>query len=135
MGDFYTEYELFLKLAEAFDRAYEFWITGTFAVIVACYLGKHLLDKTFAIALASLYTLFSANIFIRLYMGRESIGKVRNEIQRFDEFERFFVQSHIVQISFLFLVLTILLGFIGTLFFIWHSYKAIDDNPEATDDD
>ena len=88
MGDFYTEYELFLKLAEAFDRAYEFWITGTFAVIVACYLGKHLLDKTFAIALASLYTLFSANIFIRLYMGRESIGKVRNEIQRFEEFER-----------------------------------------------
>ena len=68
-------------------------------------------------------------------MGRESIGRVRDEIRRFDEFERFFVQSDIVQISFLFLVLTILLGFIGTLFFIWHSYKATDETPEAADGD
>ena len=135
MGDFYTEYELFLKLAETFDRAYEFWITGTFAVIVACYLGKYLLDKTFAIALASLYTLFSANIFIRMYMGSESIGKVRNEIQRFDEFERYFMQSDIVQLSFLFLVLTVVLGFVGTLFFIWHSYKATEDTTETADDE
>ena len=76
-----------------------------------------------------------ANIFIRMYMGSESIGKVRNEIQRFDEFERYFMQSDIVQLSFLFLVLTVVLGFVGTLFFIWHSYKATEDTPETADDE
>ena len=38
-----TEYELvqsWFSGIEAYDSGFEFWLTGTFAVIVACHLGQ-----------------------------------------------------------------------------------------------
>ena len=67
-----TEYELVQSLfsgIETFDSGFEFWLTGTFAVIVACHLGQDITFETWLVSgnvvLASIT--FTAGFFGTLF--------------------------------------------------------------------
>ena len=50
--------ELFYMAMETQDRFFEFWISATFAVIIACHLGSRTLTPGFSAILALMYTAF-----------------------------------------------------------------------------
>ena len=112
-----TEYELvqsWFSGIEAYDSGFEFWLTGTFAVIVACHLGQDILDKWYTLFLAILYTIFSINMLFRSMLASELILRYREQLPQFGvTSEAWLVSGNLVLAS-----ITFTVGFFGTLFFI-----------------
>jgi hypothetical protein len=112
-----TEYELVQSLfsgIEAYDSGFEFWLTGTFAVIVACHLGQDILDRWYMLFLAALYTMFSLNMLFRSMLASELILRYREQLPQFGvTSEAWLVSGNVVLAS-----ITFTVGFFGTLFFI-----------------
>ena len=117
-----TEYELVQSLfsgIETFDSGFEFWLTGTFAVIVACHLGQDILDKWYTLLLAALYTMFSFNMMFRTMLASEIIARYREQLPQFGiTFETWLVSGNVVLAS-----ITFTAGFFGTLFFVLRTLR------------
>ena len=112
-----TEYELVQSLfsgIETYDSGFEFWLTGTFAVIVACHLGQDILDKWYALFLATLYTMFSLNMLFRSMLAGELIVRYREQLQQLSITSETWLSSGNVVLA----SITFIVGFFGTLFFI-----------------
>jgi hypothetical protein len=105
---------------ESADRLWEFWITGTFAIIVASHLGSEKISQKYAIAMASIYTLFTISLVVRMIItvdGLREYGKKMGSITgEYWSTEMFWSMgiSHALLFAF---------GFLGTLFFVWQSYR------------
>ena len=68
--------ELFYMAMETQDRFFEFWISATFAVIIACHLGSRTLTQGFSAMLALMYTAFSVNMISRWLTGSRSRDQI-----------------------------------------------------------
>ena len=117
-----TEYELVQSLfsgIETYDSGFEFWLTGTFAVIVACHLGQDILDKWYTLFIASLYTIFSLNMLLRTILASELILRYREQLPQFGITSDTWLVSGNVMMA----TITFIVGFFGTLFFVFRTLR------------
>lgn len=117
-----TEYELVQSLLsgiEAYDSGFEFWLTGTFAVIVACHLGQDILDRWYTLFLAALYTMFSFNMLFRSMLASELILRYRGQLPQVGITSELWLVSGNVLLA----TATFIVGFLGTVFFILRTLR------------
>jgi hypothetical protein len=74
--------ELVLLQREAFDTQFQFWITATFAVIVASFAAGRRLSAKYRWVVALLYMLTTFMIFARWVHDAREMGLLLSEIQQ-----------------------------------------------------
>ena len=112
--------ELFYMAMETQDRFFEFWISATFAVIIACHLGSRTLTPGFSAILALMYTAFSVNMISRWLLAQGAVTRYRSEMFAFLEADN---RAQLIDLSRLLTLGTLVLGTTITLFFIWFTLK------------
>ena len=97
---------------ERIDSLFQFWLSATFAAIVASHLAGEKLTKTYAGMLTSIYLLFTFSVVVRINIWGASIeGYLQGAL--------FAPPSILMTVS---VSATLYLGTLATVFFIWHSY-------------
>ena len=119
--------ELFYIAMETQDRFFEFWITATFAVIIACHLGSKTLTKGFSAMISLLYLAFSANMIARWYLAGGAVGGFRDSIidgmTQLGGFMNPESQEILIDISRISSRGTLFIGTAVTIFFVWYTYN------------
>ena len=102
------------------ESVFEFWLSATFAAIVASHLAGEKLTKVYAGMLTSLYLIFTFSVIVRsltwvgaLERYTELLVTMRGGLGESTPFS-------LVNVS---IWATMILGTLATVFFIWHSYK------------
>jgi len=102
------------------ESVFEFWLSATFAAIVASHLAGEKLTKVYAGILTSLYLIFTFSVIVRsltwvgaLERYTELLSTMRGNLGESTPFS-------LVNVS---IWATMILGTLATVFFIWHSYK------------
>ena len=112
-------YEIFYAQLDLMDRTYEFWLSATFAVVVASHFMAGSLSRRLAAFIALVYSLFSFAVALRWMSATRRFGVVRQQLISSGEVHDL-ESGTIVGIL---LALTFAAGFVGTLAFIWSSYQ------------
>ena len=112
--------ELFYVAMETQDRFFEFWISATFAVIIACHLGSRTLTQGFSAMVAVMYTAFSVNMISRWLMAQGAVTRYRSEMFALLETDN---RAQFIDLSRLLTLSTLVFGTIITLFFVWFTLK------------
>ena len=112
--------ELFYMAMETQDRFFEFWISATFAVIIACHLGSRTLTQGFSAMVAVMYTAFSVNMISRWLMAQGAVTRYRSEMFALLETDN---RAQLIDLSRLLTLSTLVFGTIITLFFVWFTLK------------
>ena len=119
--------ELFYIAMETQDRFFEFWITATFAVVIACHLGSKTLTKGFSAMISLLYLAFSANMIARWYLAGGAVGGFRDAMidgmTQLDGFMNPESQEIFMYISRISSRGTLFIGTAVTIFFVWYTYN------------
>ena len=119
--------ELFYIAMETQDRFFEFWITATFAVIIACHLGSKTLTKGFSAMISLLYLAFSANMIARWYLAGGAVGGFRDSMidgmTQLGGFMNPESQEILIDISRVSSRGTLFIGTAVTIFFVWYTYN------------
>ena len=76
--------ELILLQREAFDTQFQFWITTSFAVIVASFVTGSRLGPRYRLAIAALYALTTFMIFARWGHDAREMVLLISEVQKRD---------------------------------------------------
>ena len=121
--------ELFYMAMETQDRFFEFWISATFAVIIACHLGSRTLTRGYSAIMAMMYTAFSVNMISRWLLAQGAVTRYRAEMLTILEAD---TGSRLVDLSRFLTFGTLIFGTICTLFFIWFTVKVREDGRAAT---
>tara|TARA_B100000519_G_scaffold125942_1_gene108673 strand:- start:29 stop:424 length:396 start_codon:yes stop_codon:yes gene_type:complete len=112
--------ELFYVAMETQDRFFEFWISATFAVIIACHLGSRTLTQGFSAMVAVMYTAFSVNMISRWLLAQGAVTRYRSEMFALLETDN---RAQFIDLSRLLTLSTLVFGTIITLFFVWFTLK------------
>ena len=119
--------ELFYIAMETQDRFFEFWITATFAVVIACHLGSKTLTKGFSTMISLLYLAFSANMIARWYLAGGAVGGFRDAMISDMVHPGGFMspesQEILMYISRIGARGTLFIGTALTIFFVWYTYN------------
>ena len=107
--------ELFYIAMGTQDRFFEFWISATFAVIIACHLGSRTLTQGYSAMVAVMYAAFSVNMVSRWLLAQGAVTRYRGEMLTLLEANN---RSQLVDLSRLLTLGTLTVGTIITLFFI-----------------
>jgi len=118
----YESVELFYLTLSTQDRFFDFWISATFAVIIACHLGSRTLTKGFSILMAVMYTVFSVNMLSRWLLAQGAVFRYLSEMIALAGAEveggyELFGFSRSLTFG------TLVVGTIITLFFIWVTFN------------
>ena len=109
----------------ALDRLFEFWLTATFAVIVASHLGSRVINSKFAVLIGALYLFFNGLVLFRMIATVKGITFWQEVIRTFvtaKEFEQLFVQTLTLPTKIAYFTI-FSVGIIGTLSFIRYAYR------------
>ena len=112
--------ELFYMAMETQDRFFEFWISATFAVIIACHLGSRTLTQGYNAMVAVMYTAFSVNMVSRWLLAQGAVTQYRGQMFTILEADS---RAQLVDLSRFLTFGTLVVGTIITLFFIWFTFK------------
>ena len=112
--------ELFYMAMETQDRFFEFWISATFAVIIACHLGSRTLTQGYSAMVAVMYTAFSINMVSRWLLAQGAVTQYRGQMFTILEADS---RAQLVDLSRFLTFGTLVVGTIITLFFIWFTFK------------
>ena len=112
--------ELFYMAMETQDRFFEFWISATFAVIIACHLGSRTLSQGYSAMVAVMYTAFSINMVSRWLLAQGAVTQYRGQMLTILEADS---HAQLVDLSRFLTFGTLVVGTIITLFFIWFTFK------------
>ena len=121
--------ELFYMAMETQDRFFEFWISATFAVIIACHLGSRTLTRGYSAIMAMMYTAFSVNMISRWLLAQGAVTRYRAEMLTILEAD---TGSRLVDLARFLTFGTLIFGTICTLFFIWVTVRGRKDGRAAT---
>jgi len=102
------------------ESVFEFWLSATFAAIVASHLAGEKLTKIYAGMLTSIYLIFTFSVVVRSMAWNDALERYSKMLRtlRGDLIESPTFDLVNVSIS-----ATIILGTLATVFFVWHSYK------------
>ena len=112
--------ELFYMAMETQDRFFEFWISATFAVIIACHLGSRTLTQGYSAMVAVMYTAFSINMVSRWLLAQGAVTQYRGRMLTILEADS---RAQLVDLARFLTLGTLVVGTIITLFFIWFTFK------------
>ena len=101
------------------ESVFEFWLSATFAAIVASHLAGEKLTKIYAGMLTSIYLIFTFSVVIRSMAWNDALERYSKMLRtlRGDLIESPTFDLVNVSIS-----ATIILGTLVTVIFIWHAY-------------
>ena len=112
--------ELFYIVLETQDRFFEFWITATFAVIIACHLGSNILTRSFSVMISFMYVAFSINMIGRWFLAAGAVSRYRNDMASQSGIQ---LNEQLIDLSRMLSTTTLLVGTTVTIFFVWYTYK------------
>ena len=116
----YEATELFYIVLETQDRFFEFWITATFAVIIACHLGSSILTRSFSVMISFMYVAFSINMIGRWFLAAGAVSRYRNDMASQSGIQ---LNEQLIDLSRMLSTTTLLVGTTVTIFFVWYTYK------------
>lgn len=116
----YEATELFYIVLETQDRFFEFWITVTFAVIIACHLGSSILTRSFSVMISFMYLAFSINLIGRWFFVAEAVSRYRNDMASQSGIQ---LNEQLIDLSRMLSMTTLIVGTVITIFFVWYTYK------------
>ena len=103
------------------ESVFQFWLSATFAAIVASHLAGEKLTKLYAVVLTSIYLVFTFSVAVRITAWRSSLEQY---LLRASEIRGDAGGSAVFDLINISLWGTIILGTIATIIFIWHSYRS-----------
>ncbi len=105
-------YDVFYAALEVLDRLFEFWLTGSFALLIATYFIGEKMNRTMYWLICIGYCLFSAGLAIRYIASTAKLVDMRTQLEAagetllFSNFSGFTV------------IITFMFGSIGTLVYL-----------------
>ncbi|MGR8946682.1 MAG: hypothetical protein ACU84Q_01455 [Gammaproteobacteria bacterium] len=112
-------YQTFYAILETVDRILEFWISASFAIVVAIFLGAERLNKTMFFLISIAYSLVTANMFVRTWINASKFVEIRTLL--IDKGEIF--DASLSTLAWLLQLGVMTFGTFGTLFFVWYMYR------------
>ena len=120
----YESVQLFYLTLSTQDRFFDFWISATFAVIIASHLGSRTLTKGFSILMAVMYTAFSVNMLSRWLLAQGAVFRYLSEMIALAGAEAEVAGGYeLFGLSRSLTFGTLVVGTIITLFFIWVTFN------------
>ena len=101
------------------ESVFQFWLSATFAAIVASHLANDRLTKAYAGMLTGLYLVFTFSVVVRMMAFRETLQRYFLQVA---EIRGDSLSSSVVDLVNGSIWATVILGTIATVVFIWHSY-------------
>ncbi|MDA9919893.1 hypothetical protein N9D87_00330 [bacterium] len=101
------------------ESVFQFWLSATFAAIVASHLAGDKLTKVYAGMLSSLYLVFTFSVIVRMIAWRDTLQGYFAALSAIRGEQGGAGMMSLVNNS---IWATVLLGTIATVVFIWHSY-------------
>jgi len=112
-------YTLLYTVIENADRVFEFWMSASFAVIIATFVGSNHLDFKIRSAISFLYLIFATTSTNRLVVASSKIEELRESlIQQGETFSS--LSTTTVEITFPLLIVS---GIAATMYSIWREDK------------
>lgn len=112
-------YEVYFSALAVMDQILEFWLTASFAVVVASHFMSSNMGRRLALFLSSVYLLFSAVVAARYIIVASKMIEIRDQLIAADG--SYF--SGLTQFVGIALAALFLLGCSGVLWFVWSTHK------------
>ena len=103
------------------ESVFQFWLSATFAAIVASHLAGEKLTKLYAGVLTSIYLVFTFSVAVRVIAWRGTLEQYLLQLSELRGDARSSAVFDLIDIS---LWVTVSLGTVATVIFIWHSYRS-----------
>ena len=113
------------------ESVFQFWLSATFAAIVASHLASHWLTKAYASMLTGLYLVFTFSVVVRMAAFRETLERYLLQVA---EMRGDSLGSSVVGLVNTSIWATVILGTLATVIFIWHSYLTTGNGQVSIDD-
>ena len=113
------------------ESVFQFWLSATFAAIVASHLASDRLTKAYAIMLTGLYLVFTFSVVVRMMAFRETLERYLSQVA---EIRADSLGSSVVGLVNASIWATVILGTLATVVFIWHSYLTAGNGQASVDD-
>ena len=113
-----TLYQASYAALEATDRAIEFWLSASFAIVVATFLASDRLNRTMYIFITVGYLLASGNMLARYWIHASRYMQWRDMLISLGEPYNTSLSVVVVGTQFAIFIV----GTCGTLYFVWHTY-------------
>ncbi len=113
-------YETLYAVLEASDRIFEFWITASFAVVIATFLAASRVTKVMFVLISFTYGIVLANMLIRWSIATLKFRELQAALIEQGEV---FPSSLLINTSGLLTITTFVIGTCGTLYFVWFTYR------------
>jgi len=113
-------YELLYIVLEAADRVFQFWMSASFAIVIAAFLAADRLSKRMYQLITFAYLLVSLNMFLRYAVNANRFAAIRTELVERGEWYDVptSLAAGVTQGA------VFIIGTVGTLYFVWQTYKA-----------
>ncbi len=113
------------------ESVFQFWLSATFAAIVASHLASDRLTKAYASMLTGLYLVFTFSVVVRMMAFRETLERYLSQVA---EIRGDSLGSSVVGLINASTWATVILGTLATVVFIWHSYLTAGNGQASVDD-
>lgn len=123
-----TTYEtlaLFYETSTTLDRFFDFWLTATFAVIVAVHMGKETITRAYANVIIALYLAFTVSILARQAAFSGFMASLRDRMDRSPDVPDIAGLIPIIDGS---LLVTMGLGTASAVYFVWRCGYPLRDS-------
>ena len=101
------------------ESVFEFWLSATFAAIVASHLAGEKLTKIYAGMLTSIYLIFTFSVVVRSMAWNDALERYSKMLRTLRDDLSESVTLDLVSVS---MWATFILGTLATVFFIWRAY-------------
>lgn len=130
-----TNYEtlaLFFETSNTLDRFFDFWLSATFAVVVAAHLGRDSINRPYAGVIVILYLSFTLSILARQLVFSNLMITLRDNMTNIEELPDINWAIPIIDGS---LLITMALGTASTVYFLWRCGTATGREVDLPDKD
>ena len=130
-----TSYEtlaLFYETSNTLDRFFDFWLSATFAVVVAAHLGRDSINRPYAGVIVVLYLSFTLSILARQFVFSNFMITLRDNMTKIEGLPDINWAIPIVDGS---LLITMALGTVSAVYFLWRCGTATGPEVDLSDND
>ena len=113
------------------ESVFQFWLSATFAAIVASHLASDRLTRAYASMLTGLCLVFTFSVVVRMMASRETLERYLSQVA---EIRGDSLGSSVVGLVNASIWATVILGTLATVVFIWHSYLTAGNGQASVDD-
>jgi hypothetical protein len=112
-------YDIYFSALGTMDRIFEFWLTASFAVVVASHFISSSMSRGLALLMSSAYVLFSAAMAARFLIVSFKMNETQGRLVSIGES----YPGELSQFVGILLVSLFAVGSVGVLAFVWRAYR------------